>query len=119
MPVFMRIRTRRAFLGATIVAYATAGANSILVGVKDIDADDLVSAAIDVLVAERKKRNLSQNELSKLCGLHRSTIGLFEGKKRSPSLFVFQRIAGAMRYPLSKAVAEAERKVQESTSGCG
>jgi len=45
----------------------------------------------------RKKKGLSQDELSHLCGFYRTYINLVETAKRTPSSYSLYRIAKALK----------------------
>ncbi len=50
----------------------------------------------DVVRAERIKRNLSQEELADLCGLHRTYIGMIERAEKNITLVNISKIANAL-----------------------
>jgi transcriptional regulator with XRE-family HTH domain len=53
---------------------------------------------------ERIKQDISQERLAELSDLHRSTLGLIENGKISPTLDSIAKIAGALGVSLSEIV---------------
>ena len=51
------------------------------------------------LTVERKDRNHSQSELSRLSGLHPTTISLIESGRFLPSQGQLERLSKALRFP--------------------
>jgi transcriptional regulator with XRE-family HTH domain len=60
--------------------------------------------------AYRLERNISQERLAELAGIHPTHVGLIERGKRNPTLVVAQKIANALGLELSALVKEAEQK---------
>ena len=58
----------------------------------------------------REAAGLSQEELASGAGLHRVYISLLERDKRSPTLNVLERLCKTLSVPVSKLVAEAEKR---------
>ncbi len=54
----------------------------------------------------RKLRNLSQDELAELCGLHRTYIGSVERGERNITLLNANKIANALSVSLAELVTE-------------
>ena len=54
----------------------------------------------------RLKQGLSQGDVSKRLGVHRSYISSIERGVRNPSLKVIQRIAKALEVPMEKLLKE-------------
>ncbi len=57
----------------------------------------------------RREKNLSQEALADLAGIHRTYIGDVERGVRNLSLVNIVRIANALEIPVSKLVIEMER----------
>ncbi|PRW96626.1 transcriptional regulator [Pseudomonas fragi] len=54
----------------------------------------------------RKLKNISQEELAALCGLHRTYIGSVERGERNITLLNAEKIAHALGEPLTELVKE-------------
>ena len=54
----------------------------------------------------RKLKNLSQDELAELCGLHRTYIGSVERGERNITLLNANKIANALSVSLAELVTE-------------
>jgi len=63
---------------------------------------NIMSNFRDLLCEERKKRRLSQQELSKKSGLSRQTISLFESCKRVPTLLSLFHLSKGLNIPSVK-----------------
>ena len=62
------------------------------------------------MVKKHRERNgFSRADLARRAGLHQTYIGLLEREDRSPNLDTAKAIADALRVPLARMVAEAER----------
>lgn len=53
---------------------------------------------------ERVKREISQEDLAALAGLHRTTLGILENGRTSPTLDTIAKIANALGMTLSSMV---------------
>ncbi len=67
----------------------------------------------------REARNISQSELAKASGLHRSYIGDLERGARNLSLKNLHRLSSALDLPASKVLLIAERKIFSRTPEVG
>ncbi|MFN3782495.1 MAG: helix-turn-helix domain-containing protein [Spirosomataceae bacterium] len=56
----------------------------------------------------RQERGLTQEQLAKLCGLHKNYIGMVERGERNPSLKNIEVIANAFDIPISKLMEFSE-----------
>lgn len=62
-----------------------------------------------VVRAERARRQLSQEALASLAGMHRNYLGAIERDEiRNPTLSTIRRIAAALDMPISTLFAECE-----------
>lgn len=77
---------------------------------KDSDYEILVLALCEVVKDCRKKQNLSQSELSRRSGLHRSYIGDLERGARNLSVKNMFRLATALDMSATDLVTMAEGK---------
>lgn len=59
---------------------------------------------------ERENQGLSQEALGDLAGLDRTYVSGLERATRNPTLATMEKLAKALKVPLSKLVADAERK---------
>lgn len=73
--------------------------------------DQLVFATALVLVKRRETLHISQSELARLSGLHRSYIGDFERGARNIAIKNLSRLASALDTTAAKVLAQAEKKV--------
>lgn len=55
-----------------------------------------------MLRAIRERRDISQTALAKKVGVHRVTVARIESGSRQPSMDLLQRLAKALKVPLSK-----------------
>jgi transcriptional regulator with XRE-family HTH domain len=69
---------------------------------------DMPHAFAVVLKRNRKAQNITQEKISEAAQIHPTYVGLVERFKRNPTLDVAERLARALRLPLSKLIAEAE-----------
>ena len=77
----------------------------------DKEFETLVLALCEVIRDCRKKRNLSQSELSRRSGLHRSYIGDLERGARNLSVKNMFRLACALDMSATDLVKLAETKI--------
>lgn len=61
-----------------------------------------------VIKKHRKLANLTQEQLAYMAGLNRGYISLLEKGQRSPKLETLQRLALALRIPLTTLIYEFE-----------
>ena len=61
--------------------------------------------------AERENAGWSQELLGDYAGLDRTYVSGLERATRNPTLLTMEKIAGALGVPLSKLIAEAERRL--------
>ncbi len=73
--------------------------------------DQLVFAVALVLCHRRETLLVSQSELARRSGLHRSYIGDLERGSRNISIKNVSRLASALDMPASKVLALAEKKL--------
>lgn len=64
-----------------------------------------------VIQRHRKEKGLSRAALAKMAGVHQTYIGLLEREMRSPNLDTAKSIVNALGLSLTKAIAEAEKKL--------
>ena len=57
---------------------------------------------------ERKKLNLSQEELANEAGLHRTYIGMIERAEKNITLINIEKIAKALKIPPDKLIKKDE-----------
>jgi len=67
----------------------------------------------DLLCEERKKRKLSQQELSKKSGLSRQTISLFESCKRVPTLLSLFHLSKGLNIPSVKFLSMLIKRIDQ------
>lgn len=60
--------------------------------------------------AERERQGLSQEALGDAAGLDRTYVSGLERATRNPTLASMEKLASALGVPLSKLVADAERR---------
>lgn len=82
--------------------------------VENSEYDTLVLALCEVIRDNRKKRNLSQSELSRRSGLHRSYIGDLERGARNLSVKNMFRLAAALDISATELVKMAELRVDNN-----
>lgn len=71
---------------------------------------DIISIFSQNLIKHRKKRNLSQEKLAAISGLHRTYISSIERKKRNISLINIEKIASALEIEIYELFIEEECK---------
>jgi transcriptional regulator with XRE-family HTH domain len=74
-------------------------------------AENIYPAVGPIIYKLRKERGLNQEKLAELVDVTQETISLIETEKRSPSLVVLFRIAGALGVRLSLIIKKAEQSV--------
>jgi len=65
-----------------------------------------------LLCDERKKRNLTQLELSEKCGLSRQTISLFESGKRVPTLVSLFQLSKGLNISSMRFLSLLMKKIE-------
>lgn len=70
---------------------------------------DMQHAFAVVLKRNRKAQNITQEAISEAAEIHPTYVGLVERFKRNPTLDVAERLARALKMPLSKLIEEAEQ----------
>jgi DNA-binding XRE family transcriptional regulator len=65
----------------------------------------------------RARQGLSQEELAHQCGLHRNYVGAVERGEINATFRVLRKLAGGLRMPLSKLIAEGEAIEHETRAG--
>jgi len=73
---------------------------------------NLIESFRKLLCDERKKRNLSQFELSEKSGLSRQTISLFESGKRVPSLVSLFHLSKGLNMSSVKFLSMLIKKIE-------
>lgn len=71
--------------------------------------DDIISKYGQVIRALRQSKNISQEQLADLCGLHRTYISDVELGKRNVSLENIDKIATALDMKVSDIFIEVEK----------
>lgn len=56
----------------------------------------------EVVRSERKKKNLSQEQLAELADVHRTYIGMIERAEKNITLINIEKIANALKIPVWK-----------------
>ena len=69
-----------------------------------IDLNNLSKKLGKKIKIERIKQDISQEKLAEMSGLHRTTLGIIENGKNSPTLDSIARIAIALNLSLSEMV---------------
>jgi transcriptional regulator with XRE-family HTH domain len=59
--------------------------------------------------SRRATAGLSQEDFADRCGLHRTYIGFIERGEKTVTIETANKLARALRVPLSELIAEAER----------
>ncbi len=70
----------------------------------------LARAFGEAVKAERERKELSQERLGDLAKLDRTYVSGLERATRNPTLATMEKIAKALKVPLSELIAEAERR---------
>jgi transcriptional regulator with XRE-family HTH domain len=68
---------------------------------------------LELLKEAREERGVSGYRLAKLCGLHQTTLSLFDNQKRTPTLESLLQIALALELSLGELVDRAAKDVGE------
>ncbi len=71
--------------------------------------DNIITKYGQTIRALRQSRNISQEQLADLCGLHRTYISDVELGKRNVSLENIDRIASALNISISEIFLEVEK----------
>lgn len=64
----------------------------------------------DQLIALRKMRHLSQQQLAMRCSVSQQAISKLESGKSSPSEYTIRQLATALRVPMSALLEEEQKK---------
>ncbi len=72
---------------------------------------------LELLKEAREERGVSGYRLAKLCGLHQTTLSLFDNQKRTPTLESLLRITLALELSLGELVDRAAKEVAEGKDG--
>lgn len=64
-----------------------------------------------ILKSKREERQISQEKLAELCGLHRTYISLLERGIRQPTLATLFKLATALKISPSKLISELELEI--------
>ena len=70
------------------------------------DAEERVKRLLEKFEEVRKQQGLSHEKLAEKAGLHRSTVGLLENKKRIPTILTCFKIADALDVSLVSIIKE-------------
>ena len=73
---------------------------------------NLMESFRHLLNEERKKRNITQAELSERCGLSRQTISLFESGKRMPTLLSLFHLSKGLHISSVKLLSLLIKKIE-------
>jgi len=73
---------------------------------------NLIESFGNLLCAERKKRNLTQVELSEKSGLSRQTISLFESGKRVPTLLSLFQLSKGLNMSSVKFLSSLIKRIE-------
>ncbi|MGB1539847.1 MAG: helix-turn-helix domain-containing protein [Rickettsiales bacterium] len=75
---------------------------------KNTRADVITNNLVRLLKEERKRKNISHQMLANAAGIHRSTVSLIESGKRTPTITVCLKIAGALELDFAKLMKKAQ-----------
>jgi DNA-binding XRE family transcriptional regulator len=75
---------------------------------RDSESEQRVSKLLDELERLRRSKNLSHEKLAQLAGISRSTVGLLESKKRTPTILTCLKLCRALGVRLEDLL----RKIQ-------
>lgn len=70
-------------------------------------AKSVIDSVIKELSGERKNQGISHEKLAEMCGLHRTSIGLIEARKREPTLLTLLKISDALNFDLGKIISKS------------
>ena len=76
---------------------------------KDQERDAIVQQVVRALCNERKKQQISMNQLAAKAGISQSMVSLVEREKRSPTLDTLLRIAESLEVDLGKIISRARK----------
>jgi transcriptional regulator with XRE-family HTH domain len=82
---------------------------------KQKDPDEFTKGLGAVFRAERERQKLSQNQLSRVAGVGRTGVIMFERGDRIPTVFVCKALANALGVKLSTLVRRAEESEARSS----
>ena len=72
------------------------------------DAQNFSDAVVDILVAERIKKNISRYKIAQDCGLTEAALCYIEHHDRRPTIYTLKMIADALNIKLSDIIKQAE-----------
>lgn len=75
---------------------------------RNIYAENVIHCFIDLLKETREAKNISHEKLGEKAGVHRSTIGLIENKKRNPTILSCYKICMALEISMPDLIKQAE-----------
>ncbi len=81
------------------------------------EAEAILSFVVREMEQERMRQGLSLQRLGTISGVERTTIGLIEKGKRSPSLIICLRIADALGLDLGDVLKNAPKKARKAAEG--
>ncbi|MEW6517559.1 MAG: helix-turn-helix transcriptional regulator [candidate division FCPU426 bacterium] len=76
--------------------------------------DPLTSSFLTLIKEIREEKGITREKLAQIAGVHKTTIGLLERKKRIPSLHVANLIAKALGTNLSTLIKKSEKPRKKS-----
>lgn len=72
--------------------------------------DPIIIEFAKLIAVNRKKQELTYDQLSKRAGVHRTTISLIERQKYNPTLQMCIQLAKALELSISKLITIAEKR---------
>ena len=81
------------------------------------EAEAILTFVVEKMEQERVRQDLSLQRLGAISGVNRTTIGLIEKGKRSPSLLICLRIADALGLDLGELLKKAPKKSRKPAEG--
>ncbi len=71
--------------------------------------NETVVRLIDLLIAERKRRDISQQVLADMAGLSRTGIRHMESGNINPTLYTFLKVAAALEINLAELLLKSQK----------